>query len=207
VFLRVAGHQSKEEKAKADTPKSEQQGDVAVNVQEESLNKTTKLDASSLAAFAEQQTFSRHFVALMAKRWHFSKRDERAICCSYVIPLLILVLGLSLLQLPSSFQYPPITMGKSFPSFYNSPLRVPYNSYIGDGAGNVVPSAGPFTMQNTFAYPNGVAEPMTLSVQNTSLYSRYEVKDFNVTVSGATMTILGTIQFAFLSCLMRSWVI
>ncbi len=49
--------------------------------------------------------------ALMMKRWHFSKRDERALCCSLVIPLVVLVLGLGLLQLPSSFYYPPIVMG------------------------------------------------------------------------------------------------
>ena len=116
VFLRVAGHQSHKEAAAASTPlgsAEEHKAEVSVPITAEaSLKKTEKLDASSLAAFAEQQTFKRHFIALMAKRWHFSKRDERAICCSYVIPLIILVLGLGLLQLPATFQYPQIIMGQ-----------------------------------------------------------------------------------------------
>jgi len=66
--------------------------------------------AQLLAASHNHRGFGRDLSALLAKRWHISKRDRRATFFQLVIPLVLLVMGLSLLRIPPNFHFPPLLL-------------------------------------------------------------------------------------------------
>src|SRR5690606_26903358 len=51
-----------------------------------------------------------HFRALLAKRWHIQKRDKKALCCQFLVPLILLVLGLGILRIPPNFNFPTLEL-------------------------------------------------------------------------------------------------
>jgi hypothetical protein len=54
------------------------------NAGEDSDKSEQYLDADS-----NNQSFGRHFAALFMKRFHVAKRDRRAICCTLILPIVL----------------------------------------------------------------------------------------------------------------------
>jgi len=73
-----------------------------------------------------QSSWCRHFQALLLKRWHIQKRDKRALCCQFLVPLILLTLGLGILRIPPNFDFPTLELSPSNKA-YNTPDRTAYN--------------------------------------------------------------------------------
>jgi hypothetical protein len=83
VFLKVA---QENEAVKARVGGNDQTTD---NGQDDEFMRHS-IDPSALSASSEHQTFFRHVNALLIKRWNFSKRDTRSICCAFIVPWCVL---------------------------------------------------------------------------------------------------------------------
>jgi ATP-binding cassette, subfamily A (ABC1), member 3 len=88
-------------------------------------------DLAALSADDANRGFCRDFHALLAKRYHISKRDKRMAICQFLVPILLLVFGLGLLRVNPDFKFPQQFLTPAIQ--YGDPARVPYN------AGPVVP--------------------------------------------------------------------
>ena len=78
---------------------------------------------------ADHSPFARHFGALFIKRVHTMRRDRRAWVCQFALPLLLVLVGLWLLQIPLSFTPVPVVLSPA--AAYNQPLPVPIYSATG----------------------------------------------------------------------------
>ena len=84
-----------------------------------------------------------HFQALLAKRYHIQKRDKKAMCCQFLVPLILLVLGLGILRIPPNFDFPSLTLATGDWDVYNYPNRIGYNPGLaGEVVNNILPSEG-----------------------------------------------------------------
>jgi ATP-binding cassette subfamily A (ABC1) protein 3 len=159
VFLRVVHEQHVEQSATATTASAEDREVAALengvplsvitppeSVKLEMGKSQGPIDFTLLEARPEEQTFSRHFFAMMAKRWHYSKRDERAICCSLIVPLIILALGSALLQVPLTGIYSTVILSADV---YNQPNYVPYNVFTGSGQVSPGPSIASYLTETS----------------------------------------------------------
>eukprot|EP01083_Nonionella_stella_P090194 252000_1 len=108
---------------------------------------------------AEPASFCRHFHALIAKRFHSSKRDKKVWWCQVGIPLIILLLGTWLVNFGATMNFPSILLSGT--ELYNVPLRVPFGGV------------------NTSRLSNFLTQPATLShldsniTTNSTDFARY----------------------------------
>jgi hypothetical protein len=67
------------------------------------------LACSRAQAVLKQPSLARHFSALFTKRFRYARRDRRALIFQLLIPIVALVLGLSVLQIPTA-ELPPLAI-------------------------------------------------------------------------------------------------
>lgn len=117
VFLRVAEEQT--------DLKDQRQAQQLAKKLSATHGDMKREDDSVLNALAGPST-SRHFRALLAKRWHNAKRDRKAQCCQFITPVCVLLFGLIMINsFPFPQQEPDLVL--SF-SHLNQPLVVPSNA-------------------------------------------------------------------------------
>jgi ATP-binding cassette subfamily A (ABC1) protein 3 len=88
----------------------------------------THAEALGVDPTATQSSWCTHFQALLAKRWHIQKRDKKALCCQFLVPIILLSLGMGLLRIPPNFDFPAVKLVTGVDSPYNIPDRIPYNA-------------------------------------------------------------------------------
>eukprot|EP01083_Nonionella_stella_P079939 219442_1 len=110
-------------------PQSES-GDIELEVMEESSsllgNGTSHRESEDslvVPTHRSRGSFKRHFMALLAKRVHSTRRDKRVWWCQTVIPLIILISGLYFLHHVATMEFPKVALSGG--ALYNLPLRVP----------------------------------------------------------------------------------
>lgn len=81
----------------------------------------------NLEASPHHASFGRHVYALLAKRWNIQKRDKKAGCCQYLLPIILVAAGLGLLRIPPDFNFPTATLDATK---YNQPDYLPVNSLV-----------------------------------------------------------------------------
>lgn len=72
-------------------------------------------------------TLTGSIIALLTKRFHIYKRDKCGLCCEIVVPVVLVLVGLSLLQIPFLKDSPAFTLDTSA---YPSPQRLLFNNDI-----------------------------------------------------------------------------
>ena len=130
VFLRIAsGHLQKEEEGQAE--------ETRVDVVEAVPSATSGLElhaAPERARAGEASVVMRSFCALYMKRARYARRDLRALCCSVLVPVVLLVLGLSLLNRAGSPEFSPMNLDMSqFGHHPNMPCHTEPGSLMASG--------------------------------------------------------------------------
>ncbi len=72
--------------------------------EDEELNLALRVEQE--LARSDTEVCLRHFKALFMKRVHYSKRDKKALCFQLAIPVLFLIFGFAILQIPTNFTFP-----------------------------------------------------------------------------------------------------
>lgn len=98
--------------------------------------------ALSVDASQQRSSWCRHFQSLLAKRYHIQKRDKKALCCQFLVPLILLCLGLGILRIPPNFDFPTVELSPGSKA-YNVPNRIAYNAGLDRAVwGSVAPAEG-----------------------------------------------------------------
>jgi hypothetical protein len=79
---------------------------------------------------SDREVCARHFKALFVKRWHYSKRDQKALVCQLALPVAFLIFGFAILQIPPNFTFPVYPFVAS--ERLNTPLYTPVNTRVPD---------------------------------------------------------------------------
>eukprot|EP00599_Poterioochromonas_sp_BG-1_P016760 CAMPEP_0173165656 /NCGR_PEP_ID=MMETSP1105-20130129/21518_1 /TAXON_ID=2985 /ORGANISM="Ochromonas sp., Strain BG-1" /LENGTH=1579 /DNA_ID=CAMNT_0014086689 /DNA_START=11 /DNA_END=4746 /DNA_ORIENTATION=+ len=79
------------------------------------------------ADFELKNPFLQHFKALFIKRAIYAKRDTRMICCQLVLPVIIVIVGLSLLLLQPNYNQPDLVLN---PSKFNQDFSYSQRNYV-----------------------------------------------------------------------------
>ena len=122
-----------------------QEGEHALDYTEEAEGDVADMEAGTGAAlddfgkitedgdsFAE---FTRHFEALLLKRWRYGKRDKTAIFCTTILPVVMLLLGLLMLKYASFgnlLDQPALSLdlaGAGYVPKYGDSVTVPYHHH------------------------------------------------------------------------------
>jgi len=90
-------------------------------------------DALAIDPNQTDTTWWRHFKALLVKRWHIQKRDKKALVCQFLVPLILLTLGLGILRIPPNFDFPNLQLSPGS-KVYNTPDYTAYNPGLVDSA-------------------------------------------------------------------------
>ena len=69
-----------------------------------------------------------HFSAMFLKRFNYAKRDRKAICCNTLLPVILLVLGLTLLKIFPMKEEPALLL--SIEQYSQQETFVPFNSSV-----------------------------------------------------------------------------
>lgn len=77
--------------------------------------------------FESDSIFVKHMIALFQKRIVYAKRDTRMICCQLILPVLLVILGVSLLLVKPDLNQPDIILS---PSSYNSGKAPEYKNFV-----------------------------------------------------------------------------
>eukprot|EP00808_Paulinella_micropora_P009160 g5382.t1 len=85
------------------------------------------------------RSFSRHVTALLVKRFHYTKRDKQALCCQYLLPVLLMTIGLAILQFPLSGFFPYLSLCTEQ---YNTPNPVAASPELIEELGQALEGAG-----------------------------------------------------------------
>eukprot|EP00457_Paulinella_chromatophora_P000227 gb/GEZN01000227.1/.p1 GENE.gb/GEZN01000227.1/~~gb/GEZN01000227.1/.p1 ORF type:complete len:1777 (-),score=227.45 gb/GEZN01000227.1/:107-5437(-) len=93
------------------------------------------------------RSFSRHVRALLSKRFHHTKRDKQAWCCQYLLPFLLITLGLGILQFPLSGFFPYIELSTSQ---YNSPNYVAVAPAFEEALGSGFPQSSQAVLETAY---------------------------------------------------------
>jgi len=138
VFLKVASEDHPSSREVAEAEQSEEKAKELAGEQGEAL----------LAGHASQSYFSRHFKALIAKRYNITKRDKKAGCCQIITPILLLSLGFYLLHIPPDANFPDFAMDLHP---YNVPNFIAANQYLSPeiqkGLSSLYPDKNVLTLQ------------------------------------------------------------
>jgi hypothetical protein len=102
----------------ADLEKTESE---ALEKKENMSSSSHQLTMEALDADTSHTSFSRHFYALLIKRWNITKRDKKAFCCQFLVPIILLIFGLGLLRIPPNFDFPNLRLTTTV---YNQPNKV-----------------------------------------------------------------------------------
>jgi len=77
---------------------------------------------------SQVQLFGYHLYAMLYKKFWWTSRDKRAFCCSFLVPSIILVLGLALMKLPIATSFPERTL-QDMALEYGDVNPIPFNEF------------------------------------------------------------------------------
>jgi ATP-binding cassette subfamily A (ABC1) protein 3 len=133
-------------------------------------NTVLETGAAEAGESATDSPFARHFGALFVKRVHTMRRDRRAWVCQFALPLLLVLVGLWLLQIPLTFTPTPVLLSPA--AAYNQPLPVPVYSATGAPVSAALNSLAAVSPGAIFASVRPVAvapADMTLRAQSNAI--------------------------------------
>lgn len=114
-------------------------GKILLKAEDESEEAAALLDDEGAVAFnfPSGAKSIKHIKALLTKRFHYTKRDKQTWCCQYILPVGLILAGLSLLQFPLSGFFPYLELSTAQ---YNSPNYMAVTSELDACLGPYVPS-------------------------------------------------------------------
>ena len=91
-----------------------------------SLSKDDRIAVASGTAHSGG-LFCNHFTALLSKRAIYAKRDRRMLCCQLVLPVLLVLLGVTLLLIKPNVDQPSLVLSAGK---YNTDLSEAYRNFV-----------------------------------------------------------------------------
>ena len=89
---------------------------------------TSALAEETISDMAEGTVIWRHYTAMVVKRMNYGRRDLKGLACVGLVPVALLIGGLSLLKFGGRIHQPALTMSTS--QFQEIPVPVPFNASI-----------------------------------------------------------------------------
>jgi ATP-binding cassette subfamily A (ABC1) protein 3 len=178
VFVRVAAEADELSSPTSATPQHD-------SIEKKSATATdSSVSTEALSSNPQHSYFTRHFFALLKKRWNITKRDKKAALCQLVIPIILLSLGLGLLRIPPNFDFPNLQLSIDG---YNQPLSVPINTPL-------KPLFTHFNSQDAYiqvfneseksSYAAALLNSRESTEQGTSRYGAYYFESFDMSSYG-----------------------
>jgi ATP-binding cassette subfamily A (ABC1) protein 3 len=125
VFIKVA--EEEEHKPGVHNSHEEAAKQMLAEARQNSSSDLSHKDAMNVDLTKHSSSWCDHFMALLAKRWHIQKRDKKALCCQFLVPLILLALGMGLLRIPPNLDFPTLEFQTGVGSAYNQPNRMAFN--------------------------------------------------------------------------------
>eukprot|EP01031_Cornospumella_fuschlensis_P022275 gene22275-27238_t len=105
---------------------------ASVDIQGENLKHMTESEkipshTTALMAASDENLFGTHFWALMKKRAIYGKRDRKMVFCQLVLPVLLVIIGLSLLLLKPDLNQPDYVLS---PKQYNPTMAEVKRNFV-----------------------------------------------------------------------------
>ena len=79
---------------------------------------------------SKKDIFLTHFKGLFIKRYHYSKRDKKGILCEIIVPIIMVIIGLSIMTISFLKESGALIMEPSMYDF--SPLPVTYGGDVNE---------------------------------------------------------------------------
>eukprot|EP01083_Nonionella_stella_P115453 342352_1 len=119
VFIKVGhGQQSTEENQFKDTLRDRRES--ALSDETEASDNLSEIRRRS-----QKSLFCVHLLAMLHKKWHYTKRDKRAMLCQLVLPILFLIFGFVVVDFEAPSLYPRLKLDMTH--FGQDTHQIPYN--------------------------------------------------------------------------------